>query len=447
MYIKLDDIQNLSLESLDELYLKHYNSALYQLLKINHLALHFDKAEGLYLWATNGDKYMDFIAGYGSLNLGHNHPSVVEAIKRHLSKPNFLQQNANLYNAVLANDISYLTHDKLPICIFTNCGTETVEEAIKIAYMHQKEGMIVYCSNAYHGKTMGSISALGTKDKENYPHFGKMFLEVPYGDIEALNAIFKRYCVAAFLVEPVQGEGGIVLPPEGYFKQVRKLCTEHDVLFILDEIQTGLGRCGTMFCYERLGILPDILCLAKSLSGGIMPVGCLAVTEHLWDATYGKLKNATLPTTTFGGNTLSSVAAIETLTVIQSQNLCEKTEELGNYALEQLNRLQKKHHMITEVRGIGLFIGIEFGGLKKLQFKMIEKFMISTIISKMFNQYHILCTFTSNDPTVLRFEPPLLITKGEIDYFVKSLDSVLQEENGEFQLLIDSVVLAAKNHS
>lgn len=445
LYIKLDDIKNIPMESLEELYLRHYNSAFYKLLKMNRLNLHFIKAEGINLWDPDGDKYMDFIGGYGSLNLGHNHPLILEAIKKHLDKPNFLQQNANLYSAVLANDISYLTRDKLPVCIFTNCGTEAVEEAVKIAYMYQKEGVIVYCSHAYHGKTMGAISALGAKDKKNYPYFSRTFLEIPFGDIDALNAVIKEHPVAAFLVEPVQGEGGIVLPPDGYFQQVQAVCAEHHVVFILDEIQTGLGRCGAMFCYERLGVVPDILCLAKSLSGGIMPIGCIAVSRRLWNATYDKPKNAILPSTTFGGNTLSSVAAIETLTILQDQKLCEKAEELGQYALKQLYGLKAKHRLITDVRGMGLLIGIEFGGLKKFRAKMIEKFMITAVISKMLNEHHILCTFTSNDPSVLRFEPPLLITRNEIDRFVESLDAVLNEETGEFQLLMDSVLNAAHN--
>lgn len=444
MFIKLNDIDNMSVEKLDELYLKHYNGAFYKLLELSNANVYFDRAQGTNLWDSKGNKYIDFVGGFGSLNLGHNHPLIIQALKNHFNKPNLIQQSANIYSGVLANNISYLTHGKLPVCCMTNCGTETVEEAIKLAYIHKKNGVIVYCSNAYHGKTLGSISALGNNSKENFPTFDKIFVEIPFGDISELNKVVKKYTVAAFLVEPIQGEGGIVLPPPEYFKEVRSLCDEHNIVLILDEIQTGLGRCGTMFCYEQFGIAPDIMCLSKSLSGGIIPVGCIAVRQNLWDSTYGKFKNATISNTTFGGNTLASVAAIESLTIIEEEKLYERANELGKYALNRLNGLKVNHDMITEVRGKGLLIGIEFGRLKKLHVKAIEKLMISTIISKMLNEHRIICGFTTNNPAVLRFEPPLIITKKEIDYFIESLDAVLIAENGEFRLLVDSIVNTSK---
>ncbi|MDR3643594.1 MAG: aspartate aminotransferase family protein, partial [Clostridia bacterium] len=410
MFIDLDQMAGMPVNELEGLYRAHCNSAFYKLLDINGLNRCFAHAEGIYLWDSDGRRYMDFVGGYGSLNLGHNHPRVIRAVEAHFGRPNLLQENANLYNAVLAYDISELTRGQLPVCSFTNCGTETVEEAVKLAYMYKKQGAIVYCSNAYHGKTLGSISAYGNKAKKNYPTLDKTFVEIPFGDAGKLGRAIRKHDVAAFLVEPVQGEGGIVTAPEGYFQQVRALCDEHDIVLIFDEIQTGIGRCGTMFCYEQLGIVPDILCLSKSLGGGIMPIGCIAVRQKMWDAAYGKLLNATLPTTTFGGNTLACVAGIEALSVVREEALCERAAELGKYALRELNALRLKHEMITQVRGMGLFIGIEFGSIKKFPVKAVVEFMISTILSKMFNQHHILCAYTSNNPAVLRFEPPLIVT-------------------------------------
>jgi putrescine aminotransferase len=444
LFVKLDDIENLTKEQSDGLYKEHYNWALYELFKLSNIDIHFEKAEGINLWDKEGNKYLDFTGGFGSLNLGHNPPKVINALKEHFGKPNLLEQGINVYNGVLGNNISYLTDGKLPICSMTNCGTETVEEALKLAFMYKKKGVIVYCSNAYHGKTLGSISALGNKSKENYPTFDKFFEEVPFGDIDALSKMIRKHEVAAFLVEPIQGEGGIVLPPEGYFGKVRALCDEHDIVMIIDEIQTGLGRCGTMFYYEQLGIVPDILCLSKSLSGGLIPVGCIAVKQKLWDATYRKLKNATLTSSTFGGNTLASIAAIESLTMLKDDKLYEKAKELGDYALKKLNELKNKYDMITDIRGKGLFIGIEFGGLKKLPVKKIVELMMSTIISKMLNEHRIICGFTTNNPAVMRFEPPLIVTQKEIDCFINSLDAVLSEENGEINLFIDSVVNTSK---
>lgn len=444
LFINLEDAHKMPLKELEGIYAAHYNPAYYKLLSYSHLNLHFRKAAGIHLWDDGGNRYLDFTSGYGALNLGHNHPSVIEALKSHFERPNLLQVNANLFNGVVSNNIACLTDEKLPVSILTNSGTESVEEAIKLAYMYQKKGKIVYCSHAFHGKTLGAISALGDKSKYRYPVLKDSFLEVPFGDSEALEKMLKRHAVSAFLIEPVQGEGGIIVPPKGYLEQVRTLCDEYHVILILDEIQTGLGRCGSMFGYQQFDMVPDILCLAKSLSGGIIPVGCVSVKRNLWESTYGKMKNAILPNTTFGGNTFASIVAIKTLSIIREEKLCEKAKALGAYAILKLNVLRSRHEIITDVRGIGLFIGIEFGCLKTIQIKKVEEFMISNVISKLLNDYHILTVFTSNDPSVLRFEPPLIVTKEEIDYFVNSLDRLLCKEKNAFSLFINSMLNTAK---
>ncbi|MBL4934175.1 aspartate aminotransferase family protein [Clostridium sp. YIM B02515] len=445
MFINLLDIEKLSSEELNNLYEKNFSNSLYEFFKLGDMVVHYEKALGMNVWDTEGNKYLDFMGGFGALNLGHNHPRIIEAVKNHSSKPNLLQQSINVYNGVLANNISFLTNDKLPVSFFTNSGAETVEEALKIAYMYYGKGKIVYCTNGYHGKTLGAISALGTNSKNKFLHFEHQFIEIPFGDINALIKVAKKHNIAAFLVEPIQGEGGINLPPQGYFEAVREICNESEIVLILDEIQSGLGRCGTMFCYEQLNIVPDILCLSKSLSGGIMPVGSVSVKQEIWDTTYGKLKNAMLPSTTFGGNTLACIAAIETLTVIKEDKLPERAKELGEYALMRLNKLKEKHEIITEVRGKGLFIGIEFGGLKKLHLPMLEEFMMINIISKMLKDHKILCGFAANNPCVIKFEPPLIVTKEEIDCFAEALDKVLDENKNEFVLAVDTLVSTGKN--
>lgn len=438
MFITLNDAKNLTEKEIDDIYNKHFNDALYTLFKLSNLDIYFTKAKGMYLWDKEGNKYLDFIAGFGSLNLGHNPDKVINSLKKHFNCPNLIEQSINKFSAILANNISYITNDELPRCHFTNSGTETVEEAIKLAMMKNKKGKILYCENAYHGKTLGSISALGDKLKENYSYFNN-FIEIPFGDFEALKKAIKKHKISAFLVEPIQGEGGFVIPPNDYFFNVRKLCDNNNILLILDEIQTGLGRCGTMFFYEQLGIVPDILCISKSLSGGIIPIGCICIREELWKSTYGKLKNGALLSTTFGGNTFACISAIETLTIIKEQNLQDKAKELGEYTLVKLNKLKQKHKLITEIRGIGLFIGIEFGSLKKYPSKTIIEFIVSTIISKMLREHKIICGVAANNPSVLRFEPPLIVSKEEIDNFIESLEDVLNDEDGELSLAMDSI--------
>jgi putrescine aminotransferase len=443
MFINLDDMENLTEGQKDELYRRNFNNTLYVLFKLANMDIHFVRASGNYLWDSEGSRYIDFTAGFGALNLGHNPEGVINSLIKHFSSPNISEQSINHYNAVLANNISYLTEGKLPVCHFFSSGAETVDEALKLAQMYRKSGDIVYCCNAYHGKTLGAISALGDSAKKNYQVFEKSFIEIPFGEYDALVEASKKREIAAFLVEPVQAEAGVIVPDEDYFIKVRKFCDREDIVLILDEIQTGLGRCGTMFCYEQLKIIPDILCLAKSLSGGVMPIGCIAVKEKLWDATYGKLKNASLPSTTFGGNTFSSVAGIAALSLIRDNRLHEKSQELGSYALRQLEEMAKKHEMITDVRGKGLLIGIEFGSLKKFPGKMITEFMMSSIISRMLRDYKIVCGFSVNNPAVLKFEPALIISKDEIDYFIESLDNLLRDEAGTLSLAMNSLKNAA----
>ena len=441
-FITLEDAEKLDKKAVAKLYKNHYNPSLYKLLKYTGLDIQFVSATDIYVYDKDGNEYLDFIAGFGALNIGHNNKKVIEAINKASEKPNLLEQNINLYNGILANNISYLTQGVLSMCHFTNCGTETVEEAIKLAMLYNPEGAIIYCSKAYHGKTLGAISALGDEAlKQKYSIPRKGFIEVPFGDFNAIRQVVDKFKVSAILLEPIQGEGGINIPPIEYLKNIRQLCHKEDIIFILDEIQTGLGRCGSMFCYETFGTEPDILCLSKSLSGGIIPIGCIAVEENLWNCTYGKLKNATLLSTTFGGNTLACVAAIKTLDIIIEENLPRKAKELGMYAMKELQKLKNKYSIITDIRGKGLMIGIEFKSLELVKSKMTIELMITTIISTMLKDHKIICGFTVNNPTVLRFEPSLTIEKKHIDYFINSLDSVLSKQS----TILEIAVSTAKN--
>ncbi|MDF2673418.1 MAG: patA [Clostridiales bacterium] len=444
MFINLSEADNLTENKVDELYKNHFNNALYNSFKLTGLDIHFERAQGMYLWDKEGNKYMDFTGGFGALNLGHNHPRVIAALTNHFNKPNLAGESINIYNGVLANNISSLTNYELPFCHFTNSGTETVEEALKLAQMYKGKGIVIYCSGGYHGKTLGSISALGNKVKENYNYFYESFIEVPFEDYNEFEKVAKKHKVAAFLVEPIQGEAGIIIPPEGYFKKIREFCSKNEIILILDEIQTGLGRCGTMFFYEELGIIPDILCLSKPLGGGIIPIGCIAVKKELWDDTYGKLPNAGLLSTTYGGNTFACICAIETLSVIKDEKLPERAKGLGDYTISSLQKLRSNHKIITDIRGRGLLIGVELGGIKKYPGSAVKQFMISVILAKLLKEHRIMCSFASNSPEVLKIEPPLIVNKEEIDYFIESFDNVLNDEKGELSLAMDSIIKAGK---
>lgn len=442
--LSLDDIEKLDKQHVEKLYKENYQSSFYKLLKYTGMDINFTKAKGMHIYDENGRVYLDFLGGYGALNLGHNPDGVMEAMDKFNDTPNLLQNFPNPYGAALAHNISEIFRKRLKYCYFTNSGTETVEEAIKLALLYKKEGKILYFKGAYHGKTLGSINALGIEDKYSYGPMVDNYLEAGFGDIEEVKELCKDNIISAILIEPVQGEGGINIATIDFLKELRKLCDKQDIILIFDEIQTGMGRCGDYFLCNKYNIYPDIICISKSLGGGMMPIGCMACEEALWHETYGKLKNATLLSSTFGGNTLSLIAALATLEILEKDKLITRAETLGNYLLEALNTLKEQYPIIKDVRGQGLLIGIEFDFKIGKEIKFME-FTMSSIIEKLLNRYNIVTSFTSNNPKVLRVCPPLIVTMEQIDYFVKSLKEVLEEESTGLKVIKSSFLINFKN--
>ncbi len=285
-------------------------------------------------------------------------------------------------------------------------------------------------------KVDGALSVTGRdKYKKFFNPLMPMTEQVIYGDLSSLQQVVDRYDdIAAFIIEPIQGEGGVILPPTGYLKEAADILKTKGILLIIDEVQTGLGRTGYWFACQQELIEPDILCIAKSLGGGIMPIGAYMATEKVWKKGYGSLDKCLLHTSTFGGNTWACAAGIATLEIIQEENLINQAAEKGEYFLEKLKNLQKDHGLIKEVRGRGLMIGIEF---KELGSSFMRKYMPGEdllteytggmIASELLNQYQIVTAYTLNNPQVIRVEPPLIVSYEEIDYFINSLKSILQK--------------------
>lgn len=445
-FVSLNDVDKHSLKDLNKMYKKYYENGFYKLLKLGDINLNFKNAEGLKIYDYDGNEYLDVISSFGCMSLGHNNKDILQAIIDHSSYPNILQQGINIFNGILANDLAYLTDYNLTRCHFTNCGTETVEEALKLSLMYKKDSThIIYFDKAYHGKTIGSLAVLGNKLKNKYNVMKECFHEVCYGDIEEVIAVCDMYKVSCIIIEPIQGEGGVRIADKDFLKELRAVCNEKDIVLIFDEIQTGLGRCGEIFAYKIFDVVPDIMCLSKTLSGGYVPIGAMMVRESIWKKTYGKMNNGRLLGTTFSGNTLACVAAIKTLSIIQEENLLSRVKDMGSYAMKKLLKLEDKYELITEVRGVGLLIGIDFGELKKLYNEKVIMAFMSTIISKLLNEHRILCTVTSNSPSVLRFEPAFTVEKDDIDYFVDSLDKVLEERDSILALAKETGKLMMKN--
>ncbi|KAF1682449.1 acetylornithine transaminase [Veillonella sp. R32] len=368
-----------------------------------------DHGEGPYLYDTNGKQYLDYLAGIAVNVVGHNYPPLVKAIAEQASK---MIHCSNLYytevQAQAAAKLKALSGmDKV---FFANSGAEANEGAIKLArkYATAKDPekiQIISAIHSFHGRTIATLTATG-QDKY-HQGFGPLpagFDYVPYGDIDALTAMVSdKTC--AILLEAIQGEGGVHVPPADYLQAVKELCDKHDVLLIIDEIQAGMGRTGKFFAYQHFGIQPDIVTLAKGLAGGV-PIGAFLSTNKL-----AHTFKAGDHGSTFGGNPLACAAANAVLTAIENEHLMDNAATVGHYLLEQLNQLKAKYpSLITDVRGKGLMVGVE---LTKPGRDIVNDCL----------QKGLIINCTAN--TVLRFVPPLIITKDHVDLLISVLNNVL----------------------
>ncbi|UMZ75306.1 aspartate aminotransferase family protein [Natranaerofaba carboxydovora] len=429
---------------------EYLNPGFARMLSLLSFDKKFDRAHGTYIWDKKGNKYLDFLGGYGSLNLGHNPQNVINAIKKVEQVPNILQASLNPFSGVLGENLAKITPGDLKHTFLCNSGAEAVEGALKLARKSTGKNKIVYCEGSFHGKTYGSLSVSG---REKYKKgFGSLLpgcIEIPYGNLEELKKALEEDSedIAAFILEPIKGEGGIITPPEGYLREVRQLCDKFEVLMICDEIQTGLARTGEMFACDHEKVTPDILCMAKSLGGGVMPIGAFITTEKLWKKAYGKFEEALLHTSTFGGNTRASVAAIATLEEIYQKDLCSKAKEKGEYMSNKMLELKDKHPLIKEVRGKGLMVGIEFKTieskvLNKLSGgaagKLSEEYTGALIAEMLQNEFRVITAYTLNNPNVIRFEPPLTVSTEDIDVVADALDVILKKNSSFVNLAANS---------
>jgi acetylornithine aminotransferase len=372
----------------------------------------FVRGQGATVWDADGKAYTDFLTGIAVCVLGHCHPRVVEAITRQAST---LIHVSNYYHTLPQTEVATFLSEHAfgGKAFFCNSGAEANEAALKIArkYSHDRHGEdrweIITTTNSFHGRTLGTIAATGQeKVRKGFEPALPGFTYVPYGDLAAAEqAMNERTC--AVLIEPIQGEGGIVVPPTGYLEGLRRMCDQHDVLLMFDEVQTGIGHTGYYFGYQHEGVVPDVMTLAKGLAGG-MPIGVMMAKPHIAEAlgpgTHGS---------TFGGNPVSCSAAMAVLQTIESENLLDHVKQMGAHFMAGLKRLQQKYPFIVNVRGRGLMLAAELdraGG--HMVVKCLER------------GYLINCTVD----TVLRFLPPLTITQQEIDGLLGVLDVVLGEE-------------------
>lgn len=403
-------------ETIDK-YEQYVNPSVAKLFRFMGLSTIEWEANGSIIRDIDGNEYIDCLGGYGVFALGHRHPKVIEAVKEQLdrmplsSKVLFDKPMADL-SALLAE----ITPGDLQYSFIVNSGTEAVEGALKLARLHTGKTKFISTINSFHGKTLGSLSATG-RDlfRDPFKPLLPGFSHVPFNDVTAIEKAIDEN-TAAVIIEPVQGEGGIIVPDDHYLPDVRRLCDENDVLLICDEVQSGLGRTGTMFAVDHYGVTPDILTAAKALGGGVMPIGAFIARPHIWDK---YITSPFLHTSTFGGNPLACAAGIAAIKVLRQDGLIERAAELGMYFLNELKKLQQSFpQVIKEVRGKGLMIGIE------LTKEGIGGLLMSELIAD-----GVLAAYTLNNPKVIRMEPPLIIDRKLIDKVLGSLDKAIRKAN------------------
>ncbi len=373
------------------------------------LPIVISEAEGVWVKDPEGNKYMDMLSAYSAVNQGHRHPKIIQALKDQADK-------VTLTSRAFHSDQLGPWYEKITelsgkeMALPMNTGAEAVETAIKAARrwaydvkgVEENKAEIIGCEGNFHGRTMGAVSL--SSDPEYKRGFGPMLPGiklVPYGDIDALEGAITPN-TAAFIIEPIQGEAGILIPPAGYLKKARELCKENNVLFIADEIQAGLCRTGKMFACEWEDVNPDMYILGKALGGGVFPISCVVADKEVLE-----VFNPGSHGSTFGGNPMACAVSIASLEVLENEKLADKSLELGNYFKEELEKIE--NDVITEVRGRGLFIGMQLTVEARPYCEKLK-------------ELGLLCKETHD--TVIRFAPPLVITKEELDWALEKIKSV-----------------------
>ncbi len=388
-----------------------------------------------HLIAANGERYLDLICGYGVFALGRNHPEVMAAIEDVLAAgtANLPQLGVTLLSGVLAEQLLARAPDSVAAMVPANSGTEAVEAAVKIARAATGRPRLVYADHAFHGLTLGALSVNG--NEEFRAGFGPLIPgcdRITFGDADALERELSRGDVAALIVEPVQGKG-VHLPPDGYLAAAQRLCRESGALFICDEVQTGLGRTGRFLALEHWDLAPDMICLAKALSGGLVPIGAVLVSRSAFDRVFDGMERAVRHGSTFGGNDLAAAAALATLRVLERDGVVAHAQRMGSLLLELTTPLLEAHEVVRDVRGLGLMWAIELGppasASGRSLFNTMERvqpgLFAQLITVPLFHEHRILCQVAGHRMNVVKALPSLLIEEDEVRRFAAALADVV----------------------
>ncbi len=425
-----------AVKSQDRLYSTFVNPQWVALLNLLEMNAQYHSCIGTELFTVDGRRILDFLSGYCVYNMGHNHPVIIEALKEELDRlgPSMLQSHVPLPAGELAERLCRLAGGRLTRVSFCSSGSEGIETAIKFSRAHTGRTGLLYCQGSFHGLTCGALSIMGDPFwKEN---FGPMLPDteaVTFNDLEILEKKLSTKKFAAFILEPIQAEAGIRLPSAGYLKEAERLCRRYGTMLVLDEVQTGMYRTGPFLAAHHYQVEPDMVVIAKALSGGLVPVGAVLMSEKINHSVFDSIKRAMVHASTFGENSLAMRAGLASLDVLQNERMGERAEATGEILRSKLTAALSPYEMFKEVRGLGMLSGIEFRPPKNFKlkipfetFKHIHPGMFGQIlVMRMFRDQNIVTQICGNNFMVMKVAPPLMVTEGQIDEFVAAITSVV----------------------
>ncbi len=420
-----------------DLHEEHLNPQMVRVLKTIGYDRVYTRAQGPYLYDQQGQEYLDLLSGFGVFALGRNHPVVVQALQDVLASglPDLVQMDVSLLSGLLAETLLKRCPDKLNRMFFCNSGAEANEAAIKFARYTTKREKIVYCEHGFHGLTLGALSLNGESVfREGFGPLLPGCEAVPFDHLPALENALRNRDVAAFIVEPVQGKG-VNIPSDSYLPEAARLCAKYGTLFVADEVQTGLGRTGKFWAVDHWGVEPDMILMAKALSGGFIPVGAVAMTAKIMDAVFNRMDRAVVHGSTFSKNNMAMAAGLATLRVIEDEKLVENAAAIGGEIIAGIEAMIPRYDFLKAVRGKGLMIAVEFGSpaslLRKAAFASLEaanKGLFSqTITIPLFKHHRILSQVAGHGMNVVKFLPPLVVTAKDRDWIISAMDQVIAD--------------------
>ncbi|HVJ09136.1 MAG TPA: aspartate aminotransferase family protein [Acidisarcina sp.] len=433
----------------------HVNPQWVRLLELLGMNTRYVECRGEKLFTEDGRTILDFLSGYCVYNVGHNHPAILDALHRELDRngPSMLQSHVAETAGELAEVLCRKAGGRLNKAYFCSSGSEGVETAIKFSRAFTRRNGLLAAKAAFHGLSCGALSLMDHGFWSD--GFGPLLPEVSFvnfGDLATLEKLLKTKKFAALFLEPIQGEGGIVLPPKGYLEGAQALCRKYGTLLVMDEVQTGLYRAGTFLASQQYGLDPDMVILAKAMSGGLVPAGAVLMTDEVYERVYGSLRRAIVHTSTYSENSLAMRAGLATLQVLDDEALGERAMELGELFRQRLREALAGYEMVAEVRGAGFFSGIVFAPPRSLTLRLsFEAFTRvhpamfgQMLVMRLYREHGILTQICGNNFLVLKAAPPLNASEESLDAFVTAIVEVMDAVHSSLQFWKDALALAGR---